>query len=80
MTRIACLLTVNEPAGNEPAGNEPARPRLLRVALAHSPRVEDTAAGRVYLDASGLEGLFAQLEPRLLRCRCQLGVKSPELH
>ena len=64
MTRIACLLTVNEPAGNEPAGNEPARPRLLRVALAHSPRVEDTAAGWVYLDASGLEGLFGD-EPRL---------------
>ena len=25
MTRIACLLIMNEPAGNEPAGNEPAR-------------------------------------------------------
>lgn len=54
MTRIACLLTVNEPA----------RPALLRVALAHSPRVEDAGAGRVYLDASGLEGLFGD-EPRL---------------
>ena len=61
MTRIACLLTMNDPAGNEP---EPARPALLRVALAHSPRVEDAVAGRVYLDASGLEGLFGD-EPRL---------------
>jgi len=59
MTRIACLITVNEPAGNELA-----RPALLRVALAHSPRVEDAGAGRIYLDASGLEGLFGD-EPRL---------------
>jgi protein ImuB len=59
MTRIACLITMNEPAGNEPA-----RPALLRVALAHSPRVEDAGAGRVYLDASGLEGLFGDA-PRL---------------
>ena len=64
MTRIACLITGNEPAGNEPAGNEPARPALLRVALAHSPRVEDAGAGRIYLDASGLEGLFGD-EPCL---------------
>ena len=64
MTRIACLLTINEPAGNEPAGNDPARPALLQVALAHSPRVEDAGAGRIYLDASGLEGLFGD-EPRL---------------
>ena len=54
MTRIACLLAVNEPA----------RPALLRVALAHSPRVEDAGADRVYLDASGLAGLFGD-EPRL---------------
>ena len=54
MTRIACLITMNEPA----------RPALLRVALAHSPRVEDAGAGRVYLDASGLEGLFGDA-PRL---------------
>jgi protein ImuB len=59
MTRIACLLIMNEPAGNEAA-----RPALLRVALAHSPRVEDAGAGRIYLDASGLEGLFGD-EPRL---------------
>lgn len=54
MTRIACLLAMNEAA----------RPALLRVALAHSPRVEDAGAGRVYLDASGLGGLFGD-EPRL---------------
>src|SRR5258706_13737100 len=64
MTRIVCLLTINEPAGNEPAGNDPARPALLQVALAHSPRVEDAGAGRIYLDASGLEGLLGA-EPRL---------------
>jgi len=34
------------------------------VALAHSPRVEDAGAGRIYLDAAGLEGLFGD-EPRL---------------
>jgi protein ImuB len=53
MTRIACLLPVHEPAP----------PALLAVALAHSPRVED-GGGPVYLDASGLHGLFGD-EPRL---------------
>ena len=55
MTRLACLLTQNEPS---------AHAALLQIALAHSPRVEDAGAGRVYLDASGLEGLFGD-EPRL---------------
>lgn len=54
MTRVACLITVNEPAP----------PTLLPVALAHSPRVEDAGAGRVYLDATGLHGLFGD-EPHL---------------
>jgi protein ImuB len=55
MTRIACLATMSEPA----------RPTaLLQVALAHSPRVEDAGAGRVYLDASGLQGLFGD-EPHM---------------
>ncbi len=55
MTRIACLLAMTEPA----------RPTaLLQVALAHSPRVEDAGAGRVYLDVSGLEMLFGD-EQRL---------------
>ncbi|MGH7374528.1 MAG: hypothetical protein ACREJY_09900 [Candidatus Rokuibacteriota bacterium] len=55
MTRIACLLAMTEPA----------RPTaLLQVALAHSPRVEDAGAGRVYLDASGLQRLFGD-EQRL---------------
>jgi len=55
MTRIGCLLAMTEPA----------RPTaLLQVALAHSPRVEDAGAGRVYLDASGLQGLFGD-EQRL---------------
>ena len=55
MTRIACLLAMNDPA----------RPTaLLQVALAHSPRVEDAGAGRVYLDTSGLQRLFGD-EQRL---------------
>lgn len=54
MNRIACLLAVHEAAPST----------LLAVALAHSPRVEDGGGGRVYLDASGLEGLFGD-EPRL---------------
>ncbi|HTI55193.1 MAG TPA: hypothetical protein VMC04_13225 [Verrucomicrobiae bacterium] len=55
MTRIACLLLTNAP---------PLPGALLQVALAHSPRVEETGAGCVYLDASGLQGLFGD-EPRL---------------
>jgi protein ImuB len=55
MTRIACLLLTNAPM--LPGG-------LLQVALAHSPRVEEADAGCVYLDASGLRGLFGD-EPRL---------------
>jgi protein ImuB len=55
MTRIACLLMANEPG---PSG------ALLQIALAHSPRVEETGAGYVYLDASGLQALFGD-EPRL---------------
>lgn len=55
MTRIACLLTTTELS---PPG------ALLQVALAHSPRVEEAGAGCVYLEASGLQGLFGD-EPRL---------------
>lgn len=55
MTRIACLLTTTELS---PPG------ALLQVALAHSPRVEEAGAGCVYLEASGLRGLFGD-EPRL---------------
>ena len=55
MTRIACLLTTTELS---PPG------ALLQVALAHSPRVEEAEAGCVYLEASGLHGLFGD-EPRL---------------
>jgi len=55
MSRIACLVAVDEP---------PAPAALLQVALAHSPRVEEAGAGRVYLDAAGLESLFGD-EPGL---------------
>jgi protein ImuB len=59
MTRIACLLG---PTDAEP--DRSVQDVLLRVALSHSPRVEDAGSGRVYLDASGLHGLFGD-EPRL---------------
>ena len=59
MTRIACLLATTD-AEPDPS----VQPALLRVALSHSPRVEDAGRGRVYLDASGLQGLFGD-EPRL---------------
>jgi protein ImuB len=55
MTRIACLIVTNE---------TPAPAALLQIALAHSPRVEEAGAGCVYLDASGLQGLFGD-EPCL---------------
>ena len=59
MTRIACLLLMNELQAHS---------TLLQVALAHSPRVEDAGAGCIYLDASGLQSLFgddARLAERL---------------
>jgi protein ImuB len=59
MTRIACLLAATDA---EPDGS--VHRVLLQVALSHSPRVEDGGIGRVYLDASGLHGLFGD-EPRL---------------
>jgi protein ImuB len=55
ITRIACLFATNE--APPPGG-------LLQIALAHSPRVEETGAGCVYLDAAGLQSLFGD-EPRL---------------
>ena len=70
MTRIACLLAMSEPA----------RPTaLLQVALAHSPRVEDAGAGRVYLDAAGLEGLFGdeqRLAARLHEAAAATGIET----
>ena len=59
MTRIACLLAATDA---EPDGS--VHRVLLQVALSHSPRVEDGGIRRVYLDASGLHGLFGD-EPRL---------------
>jgi len=69
MTRIACLITTSEPG----------HPALLQVALAHSPRVEDGGAGRVYLDATGLHGLFgdeARLAARLRTAAAAAGVEA----
>ncbi|HSB40240.1 MAG TPA: hypothetical protein VLK28_00275 [Methylomirabilota bacterium] len=68
MTRIACLITASGPAG----------PALLQVALAHSPRVEEGGADRVYLDATGLQGLFgdeARLAARLAAAAAAAGVQ-----
>ncbi|MGH7397799.1 MAG: hypothetical protein ACRELW_09690, partial [Candidatus Rokuibacteriota bacterium] len=70
MIRLACLLTRNEPS---------AHAALLQIALAHSPRVEDGGAGRIYLDASGLEGLFgdeACLAARLRDAATAAGVEA----
>jgi protein ImuB len=49
-----------------PAQEAAAQEALLEVALAHSPRVEEAAAGEVYLDAVGLAALFGD-EPALAR-------------
>jgi protein ImuB len=75
--RIACLLAEAASAGmlasggGAPVSRRPAaRPTapfpgqssLLQVALAHSPRVEEGGPGLVYLDATGLRGLFGDEE------------------
>ena len=68
MTRIACLITASGPV----------RPALLQVALAHSPRVEEGGADRLYLDATGLQGLFgdeARLAARLRAAAAAAGVQ-----
>jgi protein ImuB len=57
MRRIACLL-VHESTAAPSASRE----LLLGVALAHSPRVEEGGADHVYLDATGLRGLFGSEE------------------
>jgi protein ImuB len=57
MRRIACLL-IHEPLASSPSGARD----LLEVALAHSPRVEECGAGHVFLDATGLQGLFGSEE------------------
>ncbi|HEY7202784.1 MAG TPA: hypothetical protein VIA61_00725 [Methylomirabilota bacterium] len=70
MIRIACLLAA---ADAEP--DVSAQRVLLQVALGHSPRVEDGARGRVYLDASGLHGLFGD-EPRLAARLCDMAAAA----
>ena len=70
MRRIACLL-VHESAAVPSASRE-----LIEVALAHSPRVEEGGAYDVYLDATGLRGLFGsedQLARRLVAAACARG-------
>jgi len=69
MRRIACLLVHALPA-------LPASRELLEVALAHSPRVEEGGADHVYLDATGLRGLFGseeQLARRLVAAAGERG-------
>ena len=70
LKRIACLL------GAQPL--PPDCPRaLLDVALAHSPRVESAGAGLVYLDVTGLRGLFgddAQIGRRLVTAAADRGL------
>lgn len=52
MRRIGCLLA----RSLEPAGAR----ALLEAALAHSPRVESAGPGLVYLDLTGLRGLYGE--------------------
>jgi protein ImuB len=61
MTRIACLTAPTTPPEK---AELPSSTELLQVALAHSPRVEAADAGHIYLDATGLTGLFGD-EPCL---------------
>ena len=66
MRRIACLLADPAPPADGMA-DVTAKPRagaseLLHVALAHSPRVEEGDHGLVYLDVTGLHGLFGDEE------------------
>ena len=72
--RIACLLAdVDAPE----CAPEIARD-LLEVALAHSPRVEEGRPGLVYLDATGLQGLYGSEEEigdRLTRAAADRGRK-----
>jgi protein ImuB len=55
--RIGCLLARAPLA-------PPAQRALLDVALSHSPRVEEAGPGLVYLDLTGLRGLFGE-EPAI---------------
>jgi protein ImuB len=50
VTRIACLFV--------PGADERIQPALLEIALCHSPSVEDSGPGLVYLDLGGLERLW----------------------
>jgi len=73
--RIACLL-VREQTPERESGI--AR-KLLEVALAHSPRVEEAGAGLVYLDVAGLRGLFGdegQIGRRLVRGAADRGLPA----
>lgn len=74
LRRIACLLA-HEPA----LEGTPAIARdLLEVALAHSPRVEQSEQGIVYLDVAGLRGLFGaddEIGRRLARAAADRGLR-----
>ncbi len=71
MRRIGCLFVASPAPETSQA--------LLEVALAHSPRVEETGPGLIYLDAAGLEGLFGgerQLGERLRRAAAERGLRA----
>ena len=52
---------------------------LLEVALAHSPRVEEGGADHVYLDATGLRGLFGSEEQLARRLVAAAGARGQEI-
>jgi protein ImuB len=54
----------------------PASRELLEVALAHSPRVEEGGGDHVYLDATGLRGLFGSEEQLARRLVAAAGARG----
>jgi len=71
LRRLACLFA--------PEGARNGEHELLEVALAHSPRVEEGGPGLVYLDVTGLRGLFgdeAEIGRRLARSAADRGLRA----
>jgi len=74
MSRIACLIAA-ETSGPRPDADRD----LLAVALDHSPRVEIAGPGLVYLDATGLGGLFGAEEDLAHRLVARAGERGIEI-
>src|SRR5262245_4259291 len=73
MRRIACVAVAPPPVEHDPRVDG----ALLDLALAHSPRVEESSPGLVYVDVAGLQALFGddtELAERLRRRASELGL------